>query len=67
MNVPVTREKTEIIEPTSKPGDYIDLRAERDLLVAISNCPQERNPCNGFNPTPLKVIVYEVSPTGREF
>jgi urea carboxylase-associated protein 1 len=66
MNVPVTREKTEIIEPTSKPGDYIDLRAERDLLVAISNCPQERNPCNGFNPTPLKVIVYEVSPTGKQ-
>jgi len=66
MNVPVTPEKTEIIEPVSNPGDYIDLRAERDLLVAISNCPQERNPCNGFNPTPLEVVVYEVAPTGKE-
>ncbi len=49
----------EIEEPTSKPGDYIDFRAEMDLFVAISNCPQERNPCNGFNPTPLKVIAYQ--------
>lgn len=51
----------EIVEPTSKPGDYIDLRAEMDLLVAISNCPQEHNPCNGFNPTPLRLIVYEAT------
>src|SRR5205823_14774641 len=57
MNVPVTKERTEILEPVSKPGDHIDLRAERDLLVAISNCPQERNPCNGFNPTPLAVVA----------
>jgi uncharacterized protein YcgI (DUF1989 family) len=28
-----------------------------DLFVSISNCPQERNPCNGFNPTPLRVVV----------
>ena len=40
----------EIEEPTSKPGDYIDLRADMDLFVAISNCPQDKNPCNGFNP-----------------
>lgn len=66
MNVPVTTEKTEIIEPVSKPGDFIDLKAERDLLIAISNCPQERNPCNGFNPTPIEVIAYELEPTGRE-
>jgi uncharacterized protein len=50
-----------IEEPPSKPGDHIDLRAEMDLLVAISNCPQERNPCNGFNPTPLRTIVYHSS------
>jgi uncharacterized protein len=49
----------EIKEPTSVPGDYYDMRAEMDLLVAISNCPQERNPCNGFNPTPMGVIIYE--------
>jgi uncharacterized protein len=49
----------EIEEPDSRAGDYLDLRADMDLFVAISNCPQERNPCNGFNPTPLKVVVYE--------
>jgi uncharacterized protein len=43
----------------SKPGDFMDLRAEMDLLVAISNCPQENNPCNGYNPTPIRVAVYE--------
>ncbi len=42
----------------SKPGDYIDLRAEMDLLAVISNCPQENNPCNGFNPTPIRATVF---------
>lgn len=47
-----------IQEPPSKAGDHIDLQAEMDVLVAISACPQERNPCNGWNPTSLDVIVY---------
>ncbi|MBU1225834.1 MAG: urea carboxylase-associated family protein [Actinobacteria bacterium] len=42
----------------SKPGDYIDLRAEMDLLVAITACPQVINPCNAHNPTPIRVAVY---------
>lgn len=45
-------------DPVSKPGDHIDLRADMDLLVSISACPQENNPCNGFNPTPIRVAVY---------
>jgi uncharacterized protein YcgI (DUF1989 family) len=49
----------EIKEPTSCPGDFYDLRAEMDLLVAVSNCPQERNPCNGFKATPTGIIIYE--------
>ncbi|HUG76855.1 MAG TPA: DUF1989 domain-containing protein [Burkholderiales bacterium] len=49
----------EILEPTSEPGDYYDLRAEMDLVVGISNCPQERNPCNGWKPTPMGVVIYE--------
>jgi uncharacterized protein YcgI (DUF1989 family) len=49
----------EIKEPTSRAGDFYDLRAEMELLVAVSNCPQERNPCNGFNPTPTGIIIYE--------
>jgi uncharacterized protein len=50
--------RMEIREPTSRPGDYYDLRAEMDLLVGVSNCPQERNPCNAFNPTATGVIIY---------
>lgn len=49
----------EIREPTTVPGDYYDLGAEMDLVVAISNCPQELNPVNGLNPTPTGVIIYE--------
>jgi urea carboxylase-associated protein 1 len=41
----------------SSAGDYMVLRAEADLLIAISNCPQENNPCTGFNPSPLGITV----------
>jgi urea carboxylase-associated protein 1 len=44
-------------ETASGSGDYIELRAEMDLLVAISNCPQELNPANGYNPTRLRVTT----------
>ena len=62
MRVEVEPDGTmEIKEPTSRAGDFYDLRAEMDLLVAVSNCPQERNPCNGFKPTPMGIIIYERS------
>jgi uncharacterized protein len=62
MNVPIGDGKIGIAEPLSKAGDYVDLRAETDLLVAISNRPQERNPCNAYNPTRLRVIVFGPAP-----
>jgi uncharacterized protein YcgI (DUF1989 family) len=43
----------------SAPLGYVDLRADMDLLVVISNCPQVNNPCNGFNPTPIRVLVWD--------
>ena len=55
--------RTEIIEPISKSGDYVELRAEMNMLVAVSNCPQERNACNGWNPTAIKLRVS--APSGR--
>jgi urea carboxylase-associated protein 1 len=59
MNVPIEADgRISIQPPVSKPGDHIDLRAEVDLIVGISNCPQERNPCNAFKPTRLRVQVY---------
>ena len=44
--------------PLSKPGDYVDLRAETDVLTIISNCPQINNPAAGFNPTPIQVTIW---------
>ena len=42
----------------SKAGDYVDLRAESDVLAVISNCPQINNPVNDYNPTPIRVAVW---------
>lgn len=59
MNVPVREDgATEIAEGLSAPGDFVDLRAERDVLVVISNCPQLYNPCSGWNPTPVRLIEW---------
>ena len=58
MNVPVEDDGTlGIVDGISAPGLYVDLRAEMDTLVVISNCPQVNNPCNGFDPTPIRVVV----------
>jgi urea carboxylase-associated protein 1 len=43
----------------SNAGDYVDLRAETDVLAIISNCPQINNPVNDYNPTPIRVFVYK--------
>ena len=59
MYVPVEADGTmTIVDGLSKPGDYIDLRAERDMLAVLSNCPQMNNPATGFNPTPIRVVVW---------
>jgi urea carboxylase-associated protein 1 len=59
MNVPVTPEgRLDIVDGVSHPGAYVDLRAERDVLVVISNCPQINNPCNGWNPTPIQLLTF---------
>jgi len=60
MNVPVGPDGAmAIVEGLSKPGDYVGLRAEMNVLAVISNCPQTRNPCNNFHPTPIRVVVSE--------
>jgi hypothetical protein len=30
---------------------------QMDVIAVISNCPQINNPCNGFNPTPVRVVI----------
>jgi len=59
MNVPVEGDGAlGIVDGISAPGLTVDLRAEMDVDVVVSNCPQVNNPCNGFNPTPVRMIVY---------
>ena len=59
MNVPVTPEGGLTFEDgISAPGKYVELVAEMDILVLISNCPQLNNPCNGYNPTPIALAVW---------
>ena len=58
MNVPVEADGAlGIVDGISAPGLYVDLRAEMDLTAVVSNCPQINNPCNGFNPTPVRMII----------
>ncbi len=59
MNVPIEPDGAlAIVDGVSKPGDYVDLRAEVDVLCVFSNCPQVNNPCNDFNPTPVRVLIW---------
>jgi len=60
MNVPVTREGGLTFEDgVSGPGKYVQLRAEMDVLALVSNCPQLNNPCNAYNPTPIRVVIWD--------
>jgi len=58
MNVPVEADGTlGIVDGISAPGKSLTLRAEVDTLVLVSNCPQINNPCNGFDPTPVRMVI----------
>jgi len=58
MNVPVEADGTlGIVDGISAPGLFVDMRAEMDLVVVVSNCPQINNPCNGFDPTPVRMVI----------
>jgi urea carboxylase-associated protein 1 len=59
MNVPVTPEGgLTFADGVSGPGKYVEMRAEMDVIVLISNCPQLNNPCNAYNPTPIEVMIW---------
>jgi urea carboxylase-associated protein 1 len=62
MNVPVTPEGGLTFEDgVSDAGKYVELRAEMDVLMLISNCPQLNNPCNGYNPTPVQILIWDTN------
>jgi urea carboxylase-associated protein 1 len=65
MNVPVTEEGGLSFEDgLSAPGKYVEMRAEMDVLVLVSNCPQLNNPCNAYNPTPVRFVIWD-APTSQ--
>jgi len=60
MNVPVTPDGALTFEDgVSAPGKYVELRAEMDVLAVISNCPQLNNPCNAYDPTPVRLLIWD--------
>lgn len=60
MNVPVTADgHLKFDDGVSGPGKYVELRAEMDIWVLVSNCPQLNNPCNAYNPTPVQFLVWD--------
>ena len=59
MNVPITADGgLSFADGISAPGKYVELRAAMDVIVLVSNCPQLNNPCNGYNPTPIEILIW---------
>jgi urea carboxylase-associated protein 1 len=59
MNVPVTPAGgLTFADGISGAGRHVELQAAMDVLVLISNCPQLNNPCNAYNPTPVRVLSW---------
>ena len=60
MNVPIDPSGNfTVVDGLPGTGHSVDITAEMDVLFVISNCPQVNNPCNGFNPTPVRVLVWD--------
>jgi urea carboxylase-associated protein 1 len=59
MNVPVTPDGGLCFaDGVSAGGRYVEMRAEMDVIALISNCPQLNNPCNAYNPTPVRLLIW---------
>lgn len=60
MNVPVDPEGgSKFSDGISGAGKYVEMEAAMDTIVFVSNCPQLNNPCNGYNPTPVQMTIWE--------
>jgi len=60
MNVPVTPQgNLTFADGISEAGKYVEMRAAMNVLALISNCPQLNNPCNAYNPTPVRLLIWQ--------
>jgi hypothetical protein len=61
MNVPVTPAGgLTFADGVSDAGKYVELVADQDTLVLVSNCPQLNNPCNAYDPSPVRMLVWDL-------
>jgi urea carboxylase-associated protein 1 len=61
MSVPVLEDGSAGVDNVvQQPNSYVTLLAKTDTLAVLSNCPQMHNPCNGYNPTPVKVEIFQL-------
>jgi uncharacterized protein len=59
MNVAIRqRGELEIREPLAEQNDYVLLRALKDVVAAVSACPQDLTATNGFNPSDIRIRVF---------
>ena len=47
-------------------GDFVDLRAEMDLLIALSNCPHPLDPASRYSREQVEVIRYLAPAAGKD-
>ncbi len=60
MNCPISEDGGYKIDfPKSKRGDFIDLKADMDCIVAVSCCPEDVGECNAYYPTHMRIVLYE--------
>ncbi|KRE29760.1 urea amidolyase associated protein UAAP2 [Paenibacillus sp. Soil522] len=60
MNVPVTADGgLQFADGVSSPGAYVELQSLCRTTALLSNCPQLNNPCNAYNPTPVRVLIWD--------
>jgi len=58
--------KMVFVEGGEKPGSFIDLRAEMNVLVILSNCPHILHPSNVYEPKPIQVTVWDSPPAAAD-
>jgi uncharacterized protein YcgI (DUF1989 family) len=45
------------VEGCEKPGSFVDLRAEMNVLIVLSNCPHRMHP-GAYDPKPIQVTIW---------
>jgi len=48
------------------PGEFVDLRAELDLFVTLSNCPHPLDPARDYAPEPVEAIIFRAPSPGAD-